>query len=68
MVWMKMLTLILILKQYPLNPYQRHQIEEKRHIFMEGYFSRNANSFYSRELLVQHNISALMVDMSEMTE
>jgi hypothetical protein len=29
------------LKQYPPNPYQRHQIEERGHIFMEGYLNRN---------------------------
>jgi hypothetical protein len=56
------------LKPYPPNPYQRHQIEEKRHIFMEKYLNRNVDSFYSRKLLVQHNISVkdrLIVDMSE---
>jgi hypothetical protein len=45
------------LKWYPPNPYQRHQIEERRCILMEGYLNRNEDSFYSRELLVQHNIS-----------
>jgi hypothetical protein len=35
---------------------------------MEGYLSRNVDSFYSRQLLIQHNISVedpLIVDMSE---
>jgi hypothetical protein len=35
---------------------------------MEGYLNKNVDSFCSRELLIQHNISVedpLMVDMSE---
>jgi hypothetical protein len=31
------------LKWYPPNPYQRHQVEEKRHIFVEGYLNRNVD-------------------------
>jgi hypothetical protein len=33
------------LNPYHQNPYQKNQIEERRHIFMKGYLSRNANLF-----------------------
>jgi hypothetical protein len=66
MVWMNYIDTKL--KLYPSNPYQRHQTKKRKCIFIKKYLNRNANSFYSRELLVQHNISIedpLMVDMSE---
>jgi hypothetical protein len=56
------------LKQYFFNFYQRQQIEERRCIFMEGYLTKNKDSFYSRELLLQHNISVedpLTIDLSD---
>jgi hypothetical protein len=56
------------LKQYLPNPYQKQQIEKKKRIFMESYLIRNNNSFYSKQLLLQHNISVedpLTVDLSQ---